>query len=42
MKDFEPGPNISVYHDDEVDASKEDKSFVKEFEPGPNISVYND
>ncbi|PIA55677.1 hypothetical protein AQUCO_00700175v1 [Aquilegia coerulea] len=36
VKDFEPRPNVSVYHDEE------DKSFVKDFEPRPNVSVYHD
>ncbi|XP_050231034.1 organ-specific protein S2-like [Mercurialis annua] len=39
--DFEPRPNLSVYHDDASDG-KDGKSFVKDFEPRPNLSVYDD
>ncbi|RVX12243.1 Organ-specific protein S2 [Vitis vinifera] len=39
-EDFEPRPNVSVYHDDSKVG--EEKSFVKDFEPGPNLSVYHD
>ncbi|XP_034927395.1 organ-specific protein P4 isoform X3 [Populus alba] len=39
-EDFEPRPNVSVYHDDA--ALKGEKSFPEDFEPRPNISVYDD
>ena len=39
-EDFEPRPNVSVYHDD--GKLGEEKSFVKDFEPRPNVSVYHD
>ncbi|GAB4837923.1 hypothetical protein Ancab_027451 [Ancistrocladus abbreviatus] len=39
-KDFEPRPNVSVYHGEVVPDEK--KSFVKDFEPRPNVSVYHD
>ncbi|KAI7980210.1 hypothetical protein LOK49_Contig180G00029 [Camellia lanceoleosa] len=40
VKDFEPRPNVSSYHDDEVDLKG--KPFVKDFEPRPDISAYHD
>lgn len=40
IKEFEPRPNISTYHDE--GATKEEKPFVDDFEPRPNISAYNE
>lgn len=39
-KDFEPGPNVSVY-DNGIKSTK-DNSFAEDFEPRPNVSVYDD
>ncbi|KAG6762825.1 hypothetical protein POTOM_033349 [Populus tomentosa] len=39
-EDFEPRPNVSVYHHDA--ALKGEKSFPEDFEPRPNVSVYDD
>ncbi|MGD7340697.1 organ-specific protein, partial [Ralstonia pseudosolanacearum] len=40
LENFEPRPNVSVYHDDSE--TSEGKTFVKDFEPRPNVSVYHD
>ncbi|PIA55707.1 hypothetical protein AQUCO_00700190v1 [Aquilegia coerulea] len=40
VMDFEPRPNLSVYHDGELKGQK--KAFAEDFEPRPNVSVYHD
>ncbi|GAB4853910.1 hypothetical protein Ancab_018120 [Ancistrocladus abbreviatus] len=40
VKDFEPRPNVSVYHDEGVLAEKQ--LCAKDFEPRPNRFVYHD
>ncbi|CAL5333618.1 unnamed protein product [Camellia sinensis] len=40
VKDFEPRPSITGYHDD--DKLTEEKSFVKDIEPRPSITAYHD
>ncbi|CAL5385649.1 unnamed protein product [Camellia sinensis] len=40
VKDFEPRPSITGYHDD--DKLTEEKSFVKDIEPRPSITAYRD
>ncbi|KAH7833773.1 hypothetical protein Vadar_009606 [Vaccinium darrowii] len=41
VKDFEPRPSATGYHDDSTKITGE-KSFVNDFEPRPNVSVYHD
>ncbi|XP_058190634.1 organ-specific protein P4-like isoform X2 [Rhododendron vialii] len=40
VKDFEPRPSTTGYHDDSTKLTGE-KSFANDFEPRPNVSAYS-